>query len=233
MPRMTPSIVVALASLALTGCGGPRSLMAVRESGENALVRSDYNRALSDFVEYVQRNPGDTKGRYLLGKAYLGLDRYKDAREQLEIAYTGNLENDDVFDALCEALYGDRKNEELFRLLRQRTTDRGSVKDFIRLADFSQRTGDADGAQQALLYAAKLDAGQTVAPQLALADFYASVGNDADALIRLRMAYYINSSNTIVNERLVQRGQTLGPALALPPPELPAPPVFKPTPGAP
>ena len=203
--------------------------MAVRESGQNALDRKDYNRALNDLVEYVQRNPGDTYVRYLLGKAYLGLDRYKDAREQLEIAYTGNLENDDVLDALCEAMYGDRKNDELFNLLKQKTSERGTVRDYMRLADYSRRAGDADATQLALLQAAKLDAGKTAAPHIALADFYASIGNDDDALKRLRMALFIAPLNTMVKERLMQYGKPTGREYGLVPPEMPAPPEFKPT----
>src|SRR5205085_7095420 len=117
-------ILAAATAMLLSGCTEHRSLAAVRESGENAYTRGDYPGAVKDFQEFTDRIPGNSLGHYWLGKTYVALGKPKEGREQLEIAYTSNLEDDRVFDALCDALYNDKKNDELFRLLRQRTTDR-------------------------------------------------------------------------------------------------------------
>lgn len=190
----------------VSGCAEQRSLAAVRESGENAYTRGDYQGALRDFQEFTDRIPGNSLGHYWLGKTYVALGEPKKGREQLEIAYTSNLEDDSVFNALCDSLYHDKKNDELFRMLRQRTVDRGSPADFGRLAKYSQLTGDVDGAQAALLTAARLDNGSTIARQLALADFYETVHNDEEAVKRLRMALWLDTSNQTVIDRLKKHG---------------------------
>jgi tetratricopeptide (TPR) repeat protein len=205
----------------MPGCAQQRSLAAVRESGENAYTRGDYDGALKDFQEFTDRKPDNSLGHYWLGKTYVALGKPKEGREQLEIAYTSNLEDDRVFDALCDALYHDKKNDELFRMLKQRTMDRGSPADYARLAKYSQLTGDVDGAQAALLMAAKLDGGRTIGRQIALADFYESVHNDEDAVKRLKMALWLDTANGTVIERLRKHGETGDKSTAIKPVERP------------
>jgi tetratricopeptide (TPR) repeat protein len=201
--------------------GAYRPVPTVMESGENAMRARDYDKARAEFAEVVDRDPGNPDARYGLGRAYLELGKPAEAREQMEVALAAEVENQDFYAGLCKALYEDKKLDELFRLLRQRTADRGSVSDFMTLGFYSRLTGDADEAHNALLTAARLDQGKSVAPQLALADFYESINNVPEASRRLRMAYYIDSANAEVNRRLVAFGHRLAPGLGLKPLERP------------
>jgi tetratricopeptide (TPR) repeat protein len=200
---------------------GKRPIPTVMESGENAMRAGDYERARLEFSEVVDQDPGDPQARYWLGRALLAQQKPAEAREQMEVALAADMENEDIYAGLCQALYEDGKLDELFRLLRQRTTEHGAVHDYMTLGEYSRKTGDVDEAHNALLTAARLDQGKHIGPQVALADFYESINNEAEASRRLRMAYFIDSSNAKVNERLVKFGHRLGPGLGLKPLERP------------
>lgn len=200
---------------------GSRPIPTIQESGENAMRGRDYEKARSEFAEIVEIAPGNPKARYWLGLALLELGKPADAREQMEVALAADMENQDIYAGLCRALYEDKKLDELFRLLRQRTSERGSIADYMLLGEYSRKTGDMDEAHNAYLTAARLDQGKTVAPQLALADFYQAVGNQTEASRRLRMAYFIDTDNKEVNRRLTAFGHRLAPGLGLKPLERP------------
>ena len=78
-----------------------------------------------------------------------------------------------------------------------------------------------DEAHEALRNAAAIDAGQTVEPQLALADFYNRLDRPADEVRRLRMAYWIAPEDPRVVQRLAARDVVPGPSLAITPEERP------------
>ena len=239
MPHTTRALLatsILLAAGSLTACqntGGSadgtepvrqyqnRPVVAVMESGENAMRARDYEKARIEFAEAVDRNPGYPPARYWLGNAYLELKEPAKAREQMEVALAADVDNEDYYAGLCRALYEDNKLDELFRLLRQRANEHGTVGDYLLLGQYSRMSGDADEAHNALLTAARLDQGKSIAPQLALADFYKSVGNPTEESRRLRMAYFIDSANPTVNKRLVEFGHRLAPGLGLRPLERP------------
>lgn len=198
-----------------------RPIPTIMESGQNAMRARDYEKARMEFAEVVELDPGHSQARYWLGQALLAQGNPAAAREQMEVALAADVENEEIYAGLCRALYEDGKLDELFRLLRQRATEHGSVADYLALGEYARKVGDADEAHTALLTAARIDEGKHVAPQVALADFYESINNPAEASRRLRMAYYIDSSNQKVNERLVKFGHTLGPGLGLKPLERP------------
>ncbi len=191
------------------------------ESGENAMRARDYEKARLAFSEVVERDPGSPKARYWLGKALLAQGKPAEAREQMEVALAADLESEEIYSGLCQALYEDKKLDELFRLLRQRTTEHGSIHDYLVLGEYSRKAGDVDEAHIAFLTAARLDQGKHIEPQLALADFYESINNTTESSRRLRMAYFIDTANPKVNERLVKFGHRLGPGLGLKPLERP------------
>lgn len=211
------------APLMLTACTKQRSLLAVRESGERALEEGRYNDAVADFEEYVERLPGDAMGRYNLGRSYLLANppRPIQARENLYLAYAQRLNDDDVFEALAQALLACGQNEELFRMLRQRALDRQRVEDYMRLGRYALELGDPDQARQAYLTAARIDEGRTAAVQLALADLYAAVGDEERTLRRLRMAYYLDPENREIADRIRSHGEVPGPTFGLKPEEAP------------
>ena len=67
--------------------------------------------------------------------------------------------------------------------------------------------------------AARLDGGQTVEPQIALADFYLAAGDEEKAIRRLRMALGIDAENEIAIDKLRSLGEIPGPSFALTPEE--------------
>lgn len=202
-----------------SGASGTRTLPAIRNSGEYALEHNDTERAFADFKEYTERSPGSSYGHLMLGKTYLAKDMPAHAREQLELAYTNDPNNPDVVEHLAEAMYQDKEYDDLFRFLRQRITERGEMTDYLFMGKYSRLTGDSDAALTALLNAARLDQGQSIRPQLELADFYESIGKKDEAARRARMAYSIRPDDSRVKATLERLGVKINAATPLPPAE--------------
>lgn len=213
-----PSFLVGcclLATLAAAGC--QRSLLAVRESGDRHYERGEYAEAEADYLEYLNRSPGRPEVHHMLGKTYVAMGRPGLGKEHLLIANSLRLEDDAIFASTCEGLYADKKYDELNRLLRARTVDRGRMQDYLLLARYALLQGDKDEAQTALITAARVDGGMSAIPQLELAKLYASVGDNQRAIDRIRMAYFCDPQNGEVLDLARQLGQIPGPALGLPP----------------
>ena len=155
----------------------------------------------------------------MLGNTYIKLGNPGLGKEHLLIANSLRLEDDKIFADTCEGLYADKKYDELNRLLRSRTIDRGRMQDYLLLAHYALLQGDKDEAQRALQTAAKVDHGMSVTPQLELAKLYASVGDQQRAIERVRMAYFCDPQNGEVIDLAQQLGQIPGPALGIPPVE--------------
>lgn len=219
--RLTSKHLAVAASLPLvllsTGC--QRSLLAVRESGDRHFARGEYAEAEADYVEYIDRSPGRPEVHQMLGKTYLALGKTGLAKEHLLLANTLRLEDDQIFVDTCEALFADKRFDELNRLLKARTIDRGRMQDYMLLARYAMRQGDKDEAQRALLTAAKVDGGMNFEPQFELAKLYAQIGDKPRAIERARMAYFCDPQNGEVNQLLVELGQIPGPALGVVPTE--------------
>ncbi len=206
-----------LTAAALAGGGCQRTLTAIRESGDKALVQGDYDKAVAEYQEYLDQRPWEPKVRASLGTAYLGQGQTAHAREQLLVAHSQAPESDEILDQLCEALLANESYTDLTRILRQRTIDRGKMTDFLRLGTYAQKMGDADEAKRALVTAARVDAGQTAEPFLALSDFYASVNDHDKAVQYLRMAYAIDPKDGRIGPRAQALNQIVGPSFATAP----------------
>lgn len=224
-PRFTVSTTIrpiaamccALSVICTAACSSQRSLVKVRDDGVKALDRGDTGKALADFREYNDRYPGTARGEYFLGRALAAADQPLEAKEHLWVAHTLEPHNDEYFVALCDSLSVLKLDEDLYRVLRQRAMDRGRVIDYLLLGHYAQRAGDADEAAKALRTAAELDGGASIEPQLALADFYAAIGNKPESLRRLRMAYFLDPTDAAVNQRIRAMGEIPGPSFALEP----------------
>lgn len=212
-------VVVATLAVAIAGAGCQRSTNAIKMSGERAFTEGDYALAAAEFEEYLDKVPGNPHVTSKLGESYLKLGRTAEARERLLVAYRMRPQDDEVFAALCEVLYADKKYEELNRVLRQRAIDRGRFQDYLLVAEYAERMGDRDEAQRALLTAAKVDRGMSVEPQVELAKLYLRAGDRARAVERLRMAYFIDPNNGEVLGLAAQAGEVVGPSWALVPAE--------------
>lgn len=212
--------IVALGGGVGAGCSSQRPLTTVRSDGDRAYELKNYDQAANDYQEYVDRRPQDAKGRYDLGKTLLVLERPRDAREHLIIAFDLDPESPENADALAQAMLDGGEVGAMYTFLRDRAEDQGGVDDYLRLGRFAAKAGDADEAERALKTAAKLDAGRTLGPQMALADFYRSLGDRENAIKRLRMALYIDPTNPDIAIKARELGQVPGPSFAMQPEEL-------------
>lgn len=215
--------LAALGSLALAGAcqtdSGQRGLMKVLKDANWAYERGNYETAAADYREYLERRPGDPIVAHRLARSYLEIGQPSPAVDVAWQAFDRDPNNTEYLSTVAEALYEAGRTEELYRFLRTQTADRGHVEDYLRLGYYAAKLGHPDEAEQALLTGARLDAGRTVGPQLALADFYASIGDQPSALQRLRMALYVDPANPEVLAKLRALGEIPGPSLAIRPEE--------------
>lgn len=203
----------------LSACDAPRALPSVRAAGDRAFNAGDYQEAAKHYEEFVLRKPGDAAVENDYAVTLIKVGQPAKAIEHATIAYDQQPNNPVFADTLGEAYFQAGKTEQLTRWLRGNTEGRGSVADYIRQGKFAARMGDADGAELSLLTAAKLDQGKTVAPQLALAELYKSLGDKKSEVKRLRMALYLEPNSLEIGKRLRELGEIPGPTLALPPAE--------------
>jgi predicted Zn-dependent protease len=215
----TAAAAALLSLLALGGCNTQRPLPMVWELGDRAYDKGDFNTANKEYGEYLDRKPGEARVQLRMAETLLELGRPHDAVEYATVAHDLRPGEDPFVETLARALFESGQHERLYTHLRGLTQDRGTVRDYLRLGEYTARLGDADGAEHALLMAAKVDAGQTVEPQLALADFYASINDTTSAKRRLRMALYLEPANLAIHNRLRALGEIPGPSLALTPDE--------------
>lgn len=219
---LSAASVFSAANLAfLPGCTKERSLSAVRESGDLAMRERRFDDAAVDYAEYADRRPGNAGVHANLGRALLESGRAPEAAEQLRLAYALKPTDDATLDALADGLLAAGQHDELYRLLRDTVESQGRVSDYLRLGRFAERMGDRDEAVTALLTGARLDAGKSAAPQLALAEFYEAAGDRAKAVERLRMAYWIDPNATGLGTKLRSFGEVPGPTAGLRPAEMP------------
>lgn len=218
LSRIACSLGVAALVLAAGGCAS-RSLVALRDAGDQHYFYGQYPAALEDYKEYIDRNPGNAHVHHMLGNTYVKLGETGLGAEQLKLAHTLRLEDDEIFASMCEGLYADKKYDDLNRALRERTIDRGRMQDWALLAKYAERLGDQDEAQRAWLTAARVDGGMSAIPQLGLARLYAKVGDRARARQRIAMAYFCDPLNGEVVAVAKEMGEIPGPTFGVMPEE--------------
>jgi predicted Zn-dependent protease len=208
---------IALLVSVVGGCTNQRPLQIVKQNAEFAAEHGKYEVAKVDFEEYVRRKPDDVEVRYQYARTLIDAGEPKPAIQELNTCLDVYPLNDQYLDALAEAMYKADERDALTSLLARNASERGRVSDFTRQGVYAAKIGNADEAQQALKTAAKLDNGQTVGPQRALADFYGSLGNRANQVRHLRMAYFIEPANPDTLKEIRRVGEIPGPTFGLPP----------------
>lgn len=221
MTRRLLSIVLLTGACALPACQQHKG----RAPGEvywdatRAYERGDYSAAAADYQEYITVRPGDTEGRLGLGRSLLILGNPGEAIDHLWVAYDADPQDEMRAELLAEAMFAAGETQELIQFLRDRTEQPGRVHDYLVLGRYAAECGLPDEAAPALLTAARLDRGQSVEPQLALAEFYESVGDTASAVQRYRMALWIDQENEEIRQRVRALGEIPGPTFAIIPEE--------------
>lgn len=218
--RMRGVVLAAAALLLLGGCAGKRPLDMVEDSGDKAFKQGQFDRALADYLEYVDRRPGNGAVRNKLALALLETKQPSKAVEHAWLAYDDRPTNDEYVETLARSLNEAGKHEELGKFLRDEIERRGRIDDYLRLARYSLLMGDGDGAELAYLTAARLDGGRTLDLQITIAQFYLSIGDNLSAYERFRMALFLDPDNEVVYRELRTLGYVPGPSLAIPPREL-------------
>lgn len=211
-------LVLASALAFVAGCQRPNAY-AYQQAGDQALSTSNYARAVANYEQALAASPGNPEIRHGLARAYIGQGRYLEAAEHAKVAFAQRTQDPAYADTVAEALLGAQRHDEMFRFLRQNTSEYNRVSDWVRLGTFARRAGDYDTAQTALVTAARVDRGQTPEPQLALCDLYSALGQSDKAMERLRMAYFTSPMNSQVRTRLAQAGITPVGNWGVPPPE--------------
>lgn len=212
------SLALSAGLLSLGGCG-TRSLVAVRDAGDQHYRYGEYDAALTDYQEYIDRNPGNAHVHQMMGNTQVKLGSTGLGCEQLKVAHTIRMEDDEIFSDLCACLYADRKLDDLNRILRERTIGRGRMQDWALLASYAEKLGDQDEAQRAWLTAAQVDGGRSAIPQLGLAKLYLKVGDKDRARKRIAMAYYCDPTNAEVVQVARQMNEIPGPTYGMVPEE--------------
>jgi len=197
----------------------PRAIYIIEDAGDRAYAQGRYTLAASEYSEVVERRPGKLAARIALGKALLRSGNAELAREHLNAALSIKPDNEQVVELLAESMLRTGDTARLTSFLRERANDSNDPQSWMRLGRYLAHAGDDDEAERALLEAARLDNGFSVAPQLELAHFYDAIGDSANSTRRFRMALYIDPQNAIANEALRMLGHVPGPTFALEPDE--------------
>lgn len=223
MTTLRSLTLVPVAALAiLSGCNATqRPLPVVKSSADYYSSAENYSAAVVDYREYVDRRPDDVPMRVSLVKTLLLLDQPKEARIHAQVVHDLRPSSDEFADLLAQTLYESNERDALVSFCQKRVAERGRVADFLRLGTYSAKLGNVDEARVALSTAARIDNGVTVAPQIALADFYKQLNDPANEARRLKMALYIDPTNKIVLQRLEDLGDVAGPTAAIRPDEVP------------
>ena len=206
-------------SVLLVGCAQQRAVSIVRRDADRSAHREQYDAALMDYQEVVDRDPSDWVYRLKLADTLVTLKRFDAAIEHYAVVLGVRPDDRAVIEKYTNAMYQAGRHDRLISYLTHRAKDTGAVADYLQLGWYSAKVGDADLAQRALLTAARLDHGASVAPYLALADFYNAAGDHDAALRQLRIATGIDPANTTVQEKIRAMGEIPGPSFALTPDE--------------
>ncbi len=213
------ALALCLFSVLLTGCTTQRTLPRVKEVGDRAYRDGRWEEARAEYQEYVDRKPGEPEVQMKLARSLVELHRAPEAVSIAAVACDAQPNNPEAIETYALALSEAKRTEQLFQLLNSNCDKRGDVADFDRLGRYELKMGDPDSALKAFKRAAIADAGKNPGPQLALAQFYKSIGDKPSEIRRLRMALSRDPSNPDIYLRLKELGEIPGPSLALTPEE--------------
>ncbi len=221
MTYFTKIIVASLlATTCLVGCSATPPIESTTNEAQHFIDFDQCQQAADLIRPVVQKWPGEWKAQFILGKAELCLNNLSEARHALEAANARNPSNMEVVFALADCMQKQKDIPELYLLLRNAGAEFRSAEAYVKLAEIAESVGDMDSQKTALLAAIEMDEGygmkRIISPYLQMAALQNKLGDQADALRRLRQAYGVNPNDPRVQAELESRGQVLGPTLALP-----------------
>ena len=218
-------LLAVLATITLYGAGCQTTDEMVQNTPTHLLMRKGehaerygrYEEAADYFSQVLQRAPGNQKALLQYGTVMLRLDEPVKARSAFHTAAIAEPGNADVVYLLARAEVESGQYDDAFRLLRTYGIDNNDATAWTLLAEYALQLDDPDTAQQAIGQAIQLVGDTSASPYLVAADLAERLGNDAEALRRLRQAYACDPSNTDTDRRLREYGEIPGPSIALEP----------------
>jgi tetratricopeptide (TPR) repeat protein len=209
-----------LAVMLLAACQGPPPTDSTIARA-NLLLEHDRCQEAADTIRpIVDSNPGSWGAQYAYGRAMVCLENLKEGRHALEIAVARNPGDLDVIFALADCMEKQGDTGKIYLLLRNAGAELRSPEAYVRLATIAERSNDLDSAKQALESAIEFDQGYDIVkstePYYRMAMLQAQLGDETEAMRRLRQAYGINPQDPRVIAALQERGAVLGPTLGLP-----------------
>lgn len=205
-------------TLAMVGCQLP--VRYARQQGLNAYADKNYDEARKQFNRAVAAQPEDWKSLYYLGMLDLRAGQSLDAQLKLEKSLSLRPDSEEtpkILDALALSLFNQKKYDNLTALLQQSVDRYNKSQDYLRQGDFMVKMGDVDGAKLAYTKAVHFATPTDTTALVALAQFYDSLGLNAEALLAWRQAYYVNPDDIQVSDAIRAHGMVPGPTIALEP----------------
>lgn len=210
--------VLASTTLAVAGCGP--SIYTLRQRGLTHYQADRYDRAKQAFERVIEHEPSDPAANYYLGLLALRNGEAEEARNHLEIARTLYEAQSDtpphlprLLDALAEAMFREGERRQVITFTEEAIDRFGTLRDYLRKAEYLARLGDHDSALTAYRSAIKIAEPGVATAHLALADFYESIGDRRRAIDTLKEAYRIAPDNARTADRLRAYGIVPGPTL--------------------
>jgi tetratricopeptide (TPR) repeat protein len=185
--------------------------------GDHELEWGRYDTAAEFYGRILEREPGNPDALEGYGRCMLELGEIEKAVEAFTGAVARRPGDRTLLILLAEASFETGQIDEAFDLVRTWAIDNTDAKAWLVLADFAVRSNDPDTARDALLRAIEIDPAGGPEAYVASAELERSLGDNTEALRRLRQAYGLAPDDPSIADRLRAYGEVPGPTLVLPP----------------
>ena len=228
MNMKSPAHIVLIAALMLfpvmiLGCEATQERLnttpnhLLLKKGDHAYRYSRYEEAGDFYKQVLDREPGNERALISYGKCMLELGEPAKAASAFHTAALASPDNSELVYMLAKAEVESGQYDRAFRLLQSRGADNADPKAWILLAEYALQLDDPDTASNAIDRAIELEGETSAEPYLKAADLAERLGNDNEALRRLRQAYGRDPGNVEIEKRLREYGEIPGPSIALEP----------------
>jgi tetratricopeptide (TPR) repeat protein len=187
------------------------------KKGQHAERYGRYEEAADYYQQVLARAPGNQRALVSYGTTMLELDEPAKAAIAFNTAVLAEPGKAELVYLLARAEVENGKYDDAFGLLRTYASDNNDATAWMLLAEYALQLDDPDTASQAIARAIELVGDNSATPYLKAADLAERLGNEAEALRRLRQAYGRDPGNDDVDRRLREYGEIPGPSIALEP----------------
>lgn len=220
-PRCSASLTLAAFAIGLVaglgGCMKGKSSEQLLADGDHAYRYGRYEEAAGDFQQVLDRYPGDVQANVGYARTQIALGNLDAARTALETAAASKPEDFEISLLLAEVLFRQQDTTRLYQLLRDRAVEQGRADAWIVMARYALELDDPDTAQMAVTSALEISDDTSPEPYLLAAELAERVGDQKEALRRLRQAYGLAPNDPRIEAMLREYGEVPGPTIALPP----------------